>query len=84
MRSLALLYGGPFYQSFAALPDAVRTGEESYAKVFGVNHFAHMATERQLAELFHQSMAASNAVFAELARVVEFAGTVVDVAGGNG
>ena len=71
MRPLALLYGGPFYQSFAALTDAVRTGEESYAKVFGANHFAHMATELDLADLFHQSMAASNAVFAELTRVVE-------------
>lgn len=84
MRPLALLYGGPFYRSFAALTDAVRTGEESYAKVFGTHHFAHMAADPGLAELFHRSMAASNAMFAEVVRVVEFAGTVVDVAGGNG
>lgn len=84
MRPLALMYGGPFYRSFAALTDAVRTGAESYAKVFGAHHFTHMAADPGLAELFHRSMAASNAMFAEIIRVVEFAGTVVDVAGGNG
>jgi hypothetical protein len=86
MRALALMYGGPFYRSFAALTEAVRTGEESYAKVFGAHHFAHMAAEPALAELFHQSMAASGAMFAEVARVVDLsaARTVVDVAGGNG
>ncbi|WP_210408054.1 methyltransferase [Allokutzneria sp. NRRL B-24872] len=86
MRPLALIYGGPFYQSFAALTDAVRTGEESYARVFGAHHFAHMAADPGLAELFHQSMAASGAMFTELTRVVDFsaARTVVDVAGGNG
>ncbi|WP_328609005.1 methyltransferase [Amycolatopsis sp. NBC_00345] len=86
LRPLALMYGGPFYQSFAALTDAVRTGEESYAKVFGAHHFAHMATDPGLAELFHQSMAASNAAFADLVRVVDLSGahTVVDIAGGSG
>jgi O-methyltransferase domain/Dimerisation domain len=86
VRPLALLYGGPFYRSFGALTEAVRTGEESYAKVFGAHHFEHMAGDPELADLFHQSMAASNAVFTELVRVVDFsaAHTVVDVAGGNG
>lgn len=86
IRPLALLYGGPFYRSFAALTDAVRTGEESYAKVFGAHHFDHMAGDPELAELFHQSMAASNAMFTELVRVVDFSAvaTVVDVAGGSG
>ncbi len=86
MRPLALMYGGPFYQSFAALTDAVRSGEESYAKAFGAHHFAHMAADPGLADLFHQSMAASNAMFAGVTRAVDFssARTVVDVAGGNG
>ncbi|HTI22675.1 MAG TPA: methyltransferase [Kutzneria sp.] len=86
LRPLALMYGGPFYQSFGALTDAVRTGEESYAKVFGAHHFKHMAADPVLAELFHQSMAASNAVFADLVRVVDLsdAREVVDIAGGNG
>ncbi|MET9634513.1 methyltransferase [Lentzea sp. NPDC006480] len=86
MRALALMYGGPFYQSFAALTDAVRSGAESYAKTFGAHHFAHMAADPNLAELFHQSMAASNAMFAGVTRAVDFssARTVVDIAGGNG
>ena len=85
-RPLALMYGGPFYRSFAGLTDAVRTGAESYARVFGAHHFDHMAADPELATLFHQSMAASNAVFADLVRVVDLsdAHTVVDVAGGNG
>nr|BFE52465.1 hypothetical protein GCM10017745_58920 [Saccharothrix mutabilis subsp. capreolus] len=86
MRALALMYGGPFYRSFAGLTEAVRTGEESYAKVFGAHHFAHMAAEPGLAELFHESMAASGAMFTEAARVLDLsaARVVVDVAGGNG
>ncbi|MEU0883875.1 methyltransferase [Lentzea sp. NPDC005914] len=85
-RSAAKHGGGPFYQSFAALTDAVRSGEESYAKVFGAHHFAHMAAEPGLAELFHRSMAASNAMFSGVTRSVDFsrARTVVDIAGGNG
>ncbi|MFS8105089.1 acetylserotonin O-methyltransferase [Lentzea alba] len=86
MRPLALMYGGSFYQAFAGLPEAVRTGVASYEKIFGFSHFEHMARDPQVADTFHQSMAASNAVFAEVARVVDFdgAGTVVDIAGGNG
>ncbi|TWP53581.1 hypothetical protein FKR81_05440 [Lentzea tibetensis] len=86
MRPLALMYGGPFYQSFAAFTEAVRSGGESYAKVFGTHHFEHMAADPDLAELFHQSMAASNAMFAGVTRVFDFSATrtVVDVAGGNG
>ncbi|MFD9738373.1 methyltransferase [Umezawaea sp. NPDC059074] len=86
MRPLALMYGGPFYRSFGALTDSVRDGEESYAKVFGSHHFEHLAADPDLAELFHRSMASSNAVFAGVPRVFDFstARTVVDVAGGNG
>jgi hypothetical protein len=86
MRSLALMYGGPFYHSFAALTEAVRTGEESYAKVFGAHHFAHLAADPDLADLFHQSMAASNIMFTGVTRIIDFstARVVIDVAGGNG
>lgn len=86
MRPLALMYGGPFYRSFAELTEAVRSGEESYAKAFGAHHFAHMAADPALAELFHGSMAASNAMFTGVTKVIDFstARTVVDVAGGNG
>ncbi|SDG21732.1 Dimerisation domain-containing protein [Lentzea fradiae] len=86
MRPLALMYGGPFYRSFAWLAEAVRTGEESYARAFGLHHFAHLAANSALAELFHGAMAASNAMFTGVTKAVDFsrARTVVDVAGGNG
>lgn len=86
MRPLASMYGGPFYRSFAGLTESVRSGEESYAKTFGAHHFAHMAADPALAELFHGSMAASNAIFTGVTKAVDFSGvrTVVDVAGGNG
>jgi p-hydroxybenzoate 3-monooxygenase len=86
LRPLALMYGGPFYRSFAELTEAVRSGEESYSKAFGAHHFAHMAADPALSELFHGSMAASNAMFAGVTKVVDFsaARSVVDVAGGNG
>ncbi|WP_410609462.1 methyltransferase [Amycolatopsis sp. lyj-109] len=86
MSALAQMYGGPFYESFAMLTEAVRTGAESYAKVFGAHHFTHLAAEPALADLFHRSMAASDAMFAELTHAVDLSGArvVVDVAGGSG
>ncbi|MFJ3794549.1 methyltransferase [Kitasatospora sp. NPDC090091] len=92
LRPLALLYGGPFYRSFAGLAHTVRTGETAFDHVFGENHFDHFARDPELAELFDRSMAASSHMFEPLPAhpVLTAAGrapapaTVVDVAGGNG
>ncbi|MGY0490144.1 methyltransferase [Streptomyces sp. WG-D5] len=92
MRSLALMYGGPFYESFAGLDHTVRTGEVAFDHVFGENHFDHFARRPELAELFDQSMAASSRMFDPLPAHPVLAaaarepggGTVVDIAGGNG
>ncbi|GAA4547251.1 methyltransferase [Amycolatopsis samaneae] len=86
LHPLARIYGGPFYASFARLGDSVRTGTESYERVFGAHHFAHMAADPELADLFDRAMAASSAMFGEFVRVVDLgaARVVVDVAGGNG
>jgi hypothetical protein len=92
MRALALMYGGPFYESFAALGHTVRTGQVAFEHLFGENHFDHFARDPQLAELFDQSMAAGSAMFdpvpahPALTAAAEAAdgATVVDVAGGNG
>ncbi|MGY0021575.1 methyltransferase [Streptomyces sp. YJ-C3] len=92
MRPLALLYGGPFYESFGALAHTVRTGQVAFEHLFGANHFDHFARDTRLAELFDQSMAASRRMFEPLpahpvlaaaARRAHGA-TVVDIAGGNG
>ncbi|MEU9337241.1 methyltransferase [Streptomyces sp. NPDC048290] len=92
LRPLALLYGGPFYESFAALGHTVRTGRTAFDHHFGAHHFDHFARRPDLADLFDRSMAASSRMFAPLAAhpvIAAAAGaaspaTVVDIAGGNG
>ncbi|MFD8951767.1 methyltransferase [Streptomyces xanthophaeus] len=92
MRPLALMYGGPFYGSFAALDHTVRTGQPAFDHLFGENHFDHFARDPDLADLFDRSMAASSRMFQPLPAhpvIAAAAGapaprTVVDVAGGNG
>ncbi|ODR04775.1 hypothetical protein AWC25_03260 [Mycobacterium sherrisii] len=84
MRVLASLYGGPFYESFAALGRAVRTGEDSFTHIFGQHHFDFFAERPELE--FNQAMAVSTAALQRVTEVVEFTGArvVVDVGGGNG
>ncbi|NML54813.1 SAM-dependent methyltransferase [Streptomyces sp. R302] len=86
LRPLALLYGGPFYRSFAALDHTVRTGREAFEVVFGAPHFEYFARRPELAALFDDAMAASSLMFEPVAGLVDFsqARVVVDVAGGSG
>ncbi|MER5885404.1 methyltransferase [Streptomyces sp. NPDC001941] len=92
MRPLALMYGGPFYESFAGLDHTVRTGEVAFDHVFGTNHFDHFAQDPELAPLFDRSMAAGARMFDPVplhpalreAAGSASGGTVVDIAGGNG
>ncbi|MGW1195756.1 methyltransferase [Streptomyces sp. NPDC002536] len=86
LRSLALLYGGPFYQSFGELGHSVRTGQEAFKELFGKGHFDYFAERRDLAELFDSAMAASGAMFEPIPGLFDFsdARVVVDIAGGSG
>jgi hypothetical protein len=86
LHPLALLYGGPFYQSFGALAHAVRTGDEAFKMLFGQGHFDYFAEHPALAELFDAAMAASAPMFEPVPGLVDLsdARVVVDVAGGNG
>ncbi|MFE2148683.1 methyltransferase [Streptomyces lavendulae] len=93
MRPLALMYGGPFYQSFAHLTHTVRSGRPGFEHLYGENHFDHFARHPELAALFDQSMASSAPMFDPLPShpVVTAAAaatgrprTVVDIAGGTG
>lgn len=86
LRPLALLYGGPFYDSFAGLTYSVRTGREAFARRFGQHHFAYFAERPELGGLFHRAMAASAEMFTPVPALVDFSGArrVVDVGGGNG
>ncbi|MFD3931800.1 methyltransferase [Streptomyces sp. NPDC058614] len=89
MRALALMYGGPFYESFAGLDHTVRTGQVAFEQRFGENHFDHFARDPELAELFDESMAAGSRMFDPLPahpvlNAATEGATVVDIAGGNG
>ncbi|MFJ5138260.1 methyltransferase [Streptomyces sp. NPDC088707] len=90
VRALALMYGGPFYESFARLAHTVRTGEPGFEDRYGENHFDHFARDPELAARFDRSMTASAPMFDPLPQhpVVAAAGasgrTVVDIAGGTG
>ncbi|MEX0171175.1 methyltransferase [Streptomyces sp. LMG1-1-1.1] len=92
MRPLAQMYGGPFYQSFAHLGHAVRTGEPGFEHLYGENHFDHFAHDPDLAATFDRSMAAGSRMFDPLpshpvltaAAAAPTPRTVIDVAGGTG
>ncbi|MFF8413162.1 methyltransferase [Streptomyces omiyaensis] len=93
MRPLALMYGGPFYESFAHLTHAVRTGEPGFEHLHGENHFDRFARDPELAARFDGSMVSSAPLFDPLPGhpvLASAAGapggprTVVDVAGGTG
>ncbi|MFD9419693.1 methyltransferase [Streptomyces goshikiensis] len=86
MAPLALMYGGPFYRSFAELGHSVRTGGDGFARLHGQGHFDHFAGHPPLADLFDRAMAASAGMFDPIAELVDFSGAavVVDIAGGNG
>jgi len=86
LHALAVLYGGPFYESFGGLAHAVRTGQAAFDHVFGKHHFEYFAERPQLAGLFDRAMASSASIFGRIADIVDLtaASVVVDVAGGNG
>ncbi|MBO0882852.1 MAG: hypothetical protein J2P17_21460, partial [Mycobacterium sp.] len=85
LRPLALLYGGPFYQSFGALEHAVRTGREGFERLFGKGHFDYFAEHAELGELFNAGMAASAPMFEPVPGLVDVsdARVVVDIGGGT-
>ena len=86
LHALAVLYGGPFYESFGGLAHSVRTGGAAFDHVFGKHHFEYFAERPQLASLFDRAMASSASIFGRIADIVDLsaASVVVDVAGGNG
>ena len=86
LHALAVLYGGPFYESFGGLAHSVRTGGAAFDHVFGKHHFEYFAERPQLAGLFDRAMASSASIFGCIADLIDLsaASVVVDVAGGNG
>ncbi|MFI1918427.1 methyltransferase [Nocardia sp. NPDC020380] len=86
LHPLALLYGGAFYESFAHLGHAVRTGRPGFDHHFGSHQFEYFSATTHGAQLFDAAMASSATIFGQVADLIDHtdARTVVDVAGGNG
>ncbi|MGF0171308.1 methyltransferase [Streptomyces sp. Marseille-Q5077] len=93
MRALALMYGGPFYESFAGLGHTVRTGQVAFEHLFGENHFDHFARDPQPRGILRPvhgrgirhvfDPVPTHPALTAAAEAPDGA-TVVDVAGGNG
>ncbi|MFI0372952.1 hypothetical protein ACH35V_34255 [Actinomadura sp. 1N219] len=72
MRHLAQLYGGLFYQSFSALPDAFRDDDTlPFAAVFGQPPWEYFKDHPQQGQLFNHAMA-EGAFFSDVAAAVDF------------
>lgn len=85
-HALALMYGGPFYHSFAALEHGVRTGENAFEHVFADPPFEYLAAHPEDARIFDAAMAAGSTFFAAVPDAYDFrdGDVVVDVGGGIG
>lgn len=86
LHSVALLYGGLFYQSFGALHEAVRTGVNAFQHVFGMPPFDYIGCHPEEAQIFDRAMAAGRQFFAAVPGAIDFttADVVVDLGGGVG
>ncbi|GAB2558550.1 methyltransferase [Nocardia heshunensis] len=86
LHPLARLYGGAFYQSFAHLDHAVRTGSAGFDHHFGRHHFDYFSATPESAELFDAAMAAGATIFGQVSELIDLTGapTIIDIAGGNG
>ena len=75
------------WQTWARIPEAVRTGEEQTTRALGMSFFDYLAAHPDEGELFGAAMASMSApVIREAVKVIDVAGatTVVDVGGAHG
>jgi hypothetical protein len=87
VRAQALFFGDEPYRAWGELFSSVMTGTNAYEQVFGAPHFEYLAQHPDQNELFNQAMSASSRQAATaIAVAYDFsaAGTVVDIAGGQG
>jgi ubiquinone/menaquinone biosynthesis C-methylase UbiE len=87
VRAQALFFGDEPYRACGGLYDSVMTGANAYERVFGAPHFEYLARHPDQNEIFNQAMSASSRQAAmAIAGAYDFtaAGTVVDIAGGQG
>jgi hypothetical protein len=88
LRPLARMLDSPaLWAAYAALGHSVRTGENAFRAVHGVDGWTYRATHPEDNEIFNQNMTALTARVAEaVVEVYDFSSvsTVVDVGGGQG
>jgi O-methyltransferase/methyltransferase family protein len=87
VRAQALFFGDEPYRAWGGLYESVMTGANAYERAFGAPHFEYLARHPHQNEIFNQAMNASSRQAAmDLVSVYDFsaAGTVVDIAGGQG
>jgi hypothetical protein len=88
LRDYVMARGEPvFWQSAAALHEAVRTGTTAFENVYGVPFYDYIAADPELSGTFNSSMAAfSQALSNGIAEAFDFSAskTAVDVGGGRG
>ncbi len=86
MRDLVLVFGEEFYQAFANLLDAVRTGRDAFRITFGRGLFEYLGEHSDRARQFDRAMGAGAVFFNFIPASYDFSDlkTVVDVGGGNG
>lgn len=89
VRPLVLLMGSEnFWQALASLDACVKTGQNAYQILYGVeNSFAYYEKHPQAARIFDDAMSAASALVGAIAaRAYDFSGVrrVVDVGGGHG
>lgn len=86
MRHLALLYGGMFYLSWAALVEGVRDGAQPFSTVFGQAPFDYLASHPRQSSIFDAAMAETARFFGQVGTAVDLsaARTVADIGGGKG
>lgn len=87
LRAVALFRGDEPYRAWSELFGSVMSGKTAFEQVFGASHFQYLAQHPAQNEIFNQTMSASSRQ-AALAIVAAYdfstAGTVVDIAGGQG
>jgi len=87
VRAQALFFGDEPYRAWGGLYNSVMTGANAYERVFGAPHFQYLAQHPDQNEIFNHAMSASSHQAAmAIVGAYDFsaAGTVVDIAGGQG
>ena len=87
LRGFALLSGERSYRAWGGLLHSVKTGETAFRHVFGMDTFAYMAANPEIAGFYNEAQTAgASERTAAVVAAYDFSagGTVIDVGGGHG